>query len=50
MCAAGVAAQVPPRSVFTFLGHAPRLMSAFELPDAERFIEATVIAGSTPMR
>jgi hypothetical protein len=39
MCAAGVAAQV-----------SPRLMSAFELPDAERFIEATVIAGSTPMR
>jgi hypothetical protein len=39
MWAAGVAVQVP-----------PRLMSAFELQDAEKFIEATVIAGSTPMR
>jgi hypothetical protein len=36
---AGRAAQLP-----------PRLMSAFELQDAEKFIEATAIAGSTAMR
>jgi TPR repeat protein len=37
-------------SAHTHAARAARLMSAFELQDAEKFIESVVISGSTPIR